>query len=77
MPNATETTVFNFLQGQYASMQKKSFQKAVELYPLNQYNNSFDLQGQQMYGEVRYICTAGLLTGRASEWSKTYQYQWV
>lgn len=75
MPNASETTVFNFLQGQYASAQKASFEKALELYPLEDYGGSFSLQGQQMYGEARYICTAGMIAGFASKLDKSYRFQ--
>ncbi|KNZ81847.1 Lipase 1 [Termitomyces sp. J132] len=65
MPNATETTVYNFLQGQFASLTRASFDQAVaEHYPLSDFAN-FSLQGQQMYGEMRYICTAELITGAA------------
>ncbi|KAF9465706.1 alpha/beta-hydrolase [Collybia nuda] len=64
MPNATETTVFNFIKGQFATFTRPSFDKAVsDFYPLSDYNGSFSLQGQQMYGEMRYICTAALITG--------------
>ena len=76
MPNASEETVFNFLQGQYASLSYASFNDAVKLYPLKDYANSFSLQGQQMYGECRYICTAPMITGAAiSKSNKTFQYQ--
>ncbi|THV05682.1 alpha/beta-hydrolase [Dendrothele bispora CBS 962.96] len=76
-PNATETTVFNFLRGQWDLLTRASFDDAVDLYPLDEFDGSFDLQGQQMYGEVRYICTAGLIT--ASETGagvKAYQYHY-
>ncbi|KAF8969005.1 alpha/beta-hydrolase [Flammula alnicola] len=76
MPNATEVTVFNFLQGQYASMQQASYDEALGLYPLEGYENSFSLQGQQMYGETRYICTAAMVTGSASSFSKVYQFHY-
>lgn len=75
MPNATEATVFNFLQGQYASMEEVSYQRALELYPLADYESSFSLQGQQMYGEARYICTAGMVSGSASKFKKSYRFQ--
>ncbi|GLB33555.1 putative carboxylesterase [Lyophyllum shimeji] len=65
MTNATETTVFNFLQGQFATLTRASFDRAVaQFYPLSDYG-TFSLQGQQMYGEMRYICTASLITGGA------------
>ncbi|KAF8895157.1 Alpha/Beta hydrolase protein [Infundibulicybe gibba] len=66
MPNATEQTVFNFIKGQYPSFTTESFNEAVSKhYPLGTFNGSFSLQGQQMYGEMRYICTAGLIAGAA------------
>ena len=76
MPNTTEATVFNFLRGQYASLDQASFDDAVKLYPLKDYASSFGLQGQQMYGECRYICTAPMITGAAiAKSSKVFQYQ--
>jgi len=77
MPNATEETVFNFLRGQYAGLLgNASFNNAVKLYPLKDYANSFSLQGQQMYGECRYICTALMVTGAAiTKSNKVFQYQ--
>ncbi|KAE9392634.1 alpha/beta-hydrolase [Gymnopus androsaceus JB14] len=63
-PNATETTVYNFVAGQYPTFTNDSFATAMELYPLADYNNSFSLQGQQMYGEARYICS-GLMIAAA------------
>ena len=77
MPNASETTVFNFFQGQYATLQKTPFEKALDLYPLDDYEGSFSLQGQQMYGETRYICTAGMISGFMSKMQKSYRFQWV
>ena len=75
-PNATESTVFNFLQGQFSGLTQQSVNQAIEeLYPLDEYNNSLSLQGQQMYGEARYICTAALIAGKLSTYQKTYQYQ--
>ncbi|KAJ7263385.1 Alpha/Beta hydrolase protein [Mycena rebaudengoi] len=76
--NATETTVYNFLAGQYTTLTNESFQTAVaDYYPLLDYNNSFSLQGQQMYGEMRYICTALLVTGTVADaGSDSYQYHW-
>lgn len=77
MPNATEDTVYNFLQGQYAGLSRPSFDQALELYPLADYNNSFSLQGQQMYGEIRYICPAGMITGVVSDQGlKAFQYRY-
>ena len=75
MPNASETTVFNFFQGQYATLQKTPFEKALDLYPLDDYEGSFSLQGQQMYGETRYICTAGMISGFMSKTQKSYRFQ--
>ncbi|KAG6908681.1 hypothetical protein DXG01_003695 [Tephrocybe rancida] len=78
MPNATETTVYNFLKGQFADLTRASFDQAVtKFYPLSDYG-TFSLQGQQMYGEMRYICTAGLITGAAFDHKlKAYQFQYV
>ncbi len=51
--------------------------QAVEQYPLAQYNDSFDLQGQQMYGEMRFICTAGLIAGSVQAAGlDAYQYHY-
>ncbi|KAJ7174636.1 Alpha/Beta hydrolase protein, partial [Mycena filopes] len=52
-PDATETTVYNFIAGQFPGFTQSSFKTAVKLYPLATYNGSFSLQGQQMYGEMR------------------------
>ncbi|KAG6842351.1 hypothetical protein C0991_010641 [Blastosporella zonata] len=78
MPNATQTTVYNFLRGQFSSLTRGSFDQAVtDFYPLSDYG-TFSLQGQQMYGEMRYICTAGLITGAAFDHGlKAYQFQYV
>ncbi|KAG6872306.1 hypothetical protein C0993_002235, partial [Termitomyces sp. T159_Od127] len=75
MPNATETTVYNFLHGQYANLTRASFDRAVaDFYPLRDFAN-FSLQGQQMYGEMRYICSAGLITGAAFDHGvEAFQY---
>ena len=76
MPNATEETVLNFLQGQYPRLTHASFDDAVRLYPLKDYANSFSLQGQQMYGECRYICTALMIAGAAiTKSNKVFRYQ--
>ncbi|KAJ6500916.1 alpha/beta-hydrolase [Mycena sanguinolenta] len=77
-PKATETTVFNFLAGQYGSFTNASFQEAImAYYPLADYSGSVSLQGQQMYGEMRYICTATLVAGAVQEAGLTsYQYHW-
>jgi hypothetical protein len=62
-----------------SALTNESFQTAVaDYYPLLDYNNSFSLQGQQMYGEMRYICTALLVTGTVADaGSDSYQYQCV
>ncbi|KAJ7100509.1 alpha/beta-hydrolase [Mycena epipterygia] len=75
---ATEATVYNFLVGQDSTLTNESFQTAIaEFYPLADYNGSFSLQGQQMYGEMRYICTAILITGAAYDnGADAYQYHW-
>ncbi|KAF7324449.1 Carboxylic ester hydrolase [Mycena venus] len=76
-PNANETTVYNCIQGQFSTFTPASFQTALGLYPLADYNNSFDAQGQQMYGEMRYICSAVMITGAAQNFGlKAYQYHW-
>jgi hypothetical protein len=63
-PNATESTVFNFLAGQWLGLTPATFSRATSgnLYPEADFAN-FSLQGQQMYGEMRFICTALLITG--------------
>jgi len=74
--NATEETVFNFLQGQYHGLTRQSVNHAIEkLYPLEEYEN-ISLQGQQMYGEARYICPAALISGSLSTYEKAYQYHY-
>ncbi|KAF7354617.1 Carboxylic ester hydrolase [Mycena sanguinolenta] len=77
-PNATEMTVYNFIAGQYATFNEPSFQTAIRLfYPLADYNQSFSLQGQQIYGEMRYICTALMIAGAAHHAGlPAYQYHW-
>ncbi|KAJ7334881.1 Alpha/Beta hydrolase protein [Mycena albidolilacea] len=77
-PTATETTVYNFLAGQYNTFTTQSFQTAVaQYYPLSDYGGSLSLQGQQMYGEMRYICTAALVAGAVHDVGlKSYQYHW-
>ncbi|KAF8150598.1 alpha/beta-hydrolase [Crassisporium funariophilum] len=76
MPNATEATVLNFLRGQYASITEASVTQAIQLYPLQDFNNSFSLQGQQMYGEARYICTAGMISGAVSSDRVSFQFHY-
>ncbi|KAF7353958.1 Carboxylic ester hydrolase [Mycena venus] len=77
-PKATEMTVYNFLAGQYNTLTNQSFRTAVaQYYPLSDYKGSLSLQGQQMYGEMRYICSAVLLARAAQEAGiKAYQYHW-
>ncbi|THV05673.1 alpha/beta-hydrolase [Dendrothele bispora CBS 962.96] len=80
-PNATEETVFHFLRGAWDTLTQESFDRAVGLYyPLVEFSDSFDRQGQQMYGEVRYICLAGLITEGVTRWasggSRAYQYRY-
>ncbi|KAF8186132.1 alpha/beta-hydrolase [Mycena galopus ATCC 62051] len=76
-PDANETTVYNCIAGQFSTFTPASYQTALTFYPLADYNNSFALQGQQMYGEMRYICSALLVTGAAQNFgSKAYQYHW-
>ncbi len=75
--NATEDTVYFFLQGQYHTLTNESFVKALDLYPLADYGNSYDLQGQQMYGEMRYICTAVLINEAAEQFGfDAFQYRY-
>ncbi|KAL1725854.1 Alpha/Beta hydrolase protein [Schizophyllum commune] len=73
MPNATEDTVYCFTRGQYPGLTRESFDRALELYPLENYNNSVDLQGQRMLGELRFICSAVLASERVPN---TYQYHY-
>ncbi|KAJ7221309.1 Alpha/Beta hydrolase protein [Mycena pura] len=77
-PHANEGTVFNFLAGQYTTFSNASFQTAVSnYYLLSDYGGNVSLQGQQMYGEMRYICTALLATGAAVDAGlPAYQYHW-
>ncbi|KAJ6473144.1 alpha/beta-hydrolase [Mycena sanguinolenta] len=76
-PNANETTVYNCIAGQFSTFTPASYQTALTLYPLADYNNSFQLQAQQMYGEMRYICSALLITGAVQNFGmKAYQYHW-
>ncbi|CAK5263816.1 unnamed protein product [Mycena citricolor] len=60
-PNADEDTVFAFLVGQYPTLTQDTFVAAVsQHYPLSAFAGNVSLQGQQMYGELRYICTSVL-----------------
>ncbi|KAL1748851.1 Alpha/Beta hydrolase protein [Schizophyllum fasciatum] len=72
-PNATEDTAYHFLQGQYPGLTRDSFNHAIGLYPLKSYGNSIDRQAQQMYGEVRYMCSAVLAGERIPG---VYQYHY-
>lgn len=73
-PNANTTTIFNFLAGQWATLSQGSFEKALDLYA--DFNQSISLQGQQMYGEARYICTGLMIAAAAKrEGFKSFQYQ--
>ena len=86
MANATEATVYNFLHGQYSTLLRSAFDIAVNtgsesgpvLYPFGVYE-SYSLQAQQMYGEMRYICTAAMIAGAMKEAGiqQVYQYQSV
>ncbi|KAF8183336.1 Alpha/Beta hydrolase protein [Mycena galopus ATCC 62051] len=75
--NATEMTVYKFIEGQFDTFTEASFHTAItNFYPLADYNN-VSLQGQQMYGELRYICTAVMITGAAHNFGlPAYQYSW-
>ncbi|KAJ3719104.1 Alpha/Beta hydrolase protein [Lentinula guzmanii] len=76
-PDATETTVYNFLAGQWPTLSNTSFTAALELYPLSDYNNSLSLQGQQMYGEARYICTGLMIAAAATRQGfNSFQYHY-
>jgi len=77
-PGADETTVFEFIRGQYSDLLRGSFDGALGRYPLDEYEGNVDLQGQQMYGEVRYICTASLMaTALNGLGVNVWQYRWV
>ncbi|KAF9046268.1 alpha/beta-hydrolase [Panaeolus papilionaceus] len=77
MPNANETTVFNFLNGQYPNITQDTVSQAFALYPLEDYQGSVSLQAQQMYGEMRYICTAVALASTATAGgNQAYQYHY-
>ncbi|KIK68255.1 hypothetical protein GYMLUDRAFT_91814 [Collybiopsis luxurians FD-317 M1] len=76
-PDATETTVYNFIAGQYVSFTEESFTKGLELYPLSDYDNSLSLQGQQMYGEARYICSGLMIAAAAAgQGLRSFQYHY-
>ncbi|KAJ7048300.1 Alpha/Beta hydrolase protein [Mycena amicta] len=76
-PFATQTTVYNFIAGQWTSLTRATFDEAVaNYYPASAFSN-FSTQGQQIYGEMRFICSALFITGtlRASG-VKSYGYRW-
>jgi hypothetical protein len=75
MANATEDTVYNFLRGQFPTYTQASVKQGFDLYPLSSFNGSYSLQGQQMYGEARYICTAALISGSASQFTTSFLFQ--
>ncbi|KAJ7223521.1 Alpha/Beta hydrolase protein [Mycena pura] len=76
-PDATEMTVFNFLAGQWPGITHSTFETATaQFYQLRDFAN-FSLQGQQMYGEIRFICTALLISGSLHEAGvPAYEYHW-
>lgn len=72
-------TVYNFINGQYGGLTTPTFVNATALYPSVKggVNSSYDLLAQEMYGDMRYICTAGLITGSAAQHNITsYQYRY-
>ncbi|KAF7314898.1 Carboxylic ester hydrolase [Mycena indigotica] len=79
-PNASQMTVYNFLAGQYTQLTLASFNVAVEeYYPISAYAGNFSRQGQQIYGEMRYICSALLVVGAINGGSggdAAYEYHW-
>ncbi|KAH9480174.1 Lipase 1 [Psilocybe cubensis] len=78
LANATETTVFNFLIGQYPNLTSESIiNTGFSLYPLNDFGGNVSLQGQQMYGEARYICSALMATPAVPAFGDSaYQYHY-
>ncbi|KAJ7599071.1 alpha/beta-hydrolase [Mycena floridula] len=73
---ANETTVFNFLKGQYNRLDEATFDQLAALY--TDFKSSAGLEAQQMYGEARYICTANLIAGASQGHgqSSVYQYRY-
>ncbi|KAJ7672905.1 hypothetical protein B0H17DRAFT_1141008 [Mycena rosella] len=70
--------MYNLIMGQWGTFTKGSFQTAMKFYPLADYNGSFSLQGQHIYGEMRYICTTSNVTGAASNFGlKAYHATWL
>nr|GAT49217.1 predicted protein [Mycena chlorophos] len=76
-PSANQTTVYNFLKAQYPYFTQTSFNTAIATYyPLRAYGN-YSLQGQQIYGEMRYICTALLVANATTaQGDDAYEYHW-
>ncbi|KAF7358178.1 Carboxylic ester hydrolase [Mycena venus] len=77
-PNATEDTVFNFLSGQWPGLTRATFNTATSpnFYPQTSFAN-FSLQGQQMYGEMRYICSGLMITGALHDAGiASFGYHW-
>ncbi|KAF5352027.1 hypothetical protein D9758_009414 [Tetrapyrgos nigripes] len=74
--NSSERTVFNFLHGQWPSLNQTAFNEGLHLYQLNGLG-TFNQQGSDMYGEARYVCTAGLITQSLSDAGQmAYQYEY-
>ncbi|KAJ7591659.1 alpha/beta-hydrolase [Mycena floridula] len=73
---ANETTVFNFLNGQYNRMNRSTFNQLAPLY--KDFNSSAGLVVQQMYGEARYICSANLVASasKAHGQNAVYNYHY-
>lgn len=77
MPGATEDNVFNFIHGQYLTFTRESADRGFELYPMESFGGSLDLQVQQMWGDARYICSAIMIAGISAQYNTAYQYRWV
>ncbi|EMD37097.1 hypothetical protein CERSUDRAFT_155581 [Gelatoporia subvermispora B] len=69
-PNASETTVFNMISSQFPNLTRATFDKALGLYPLSAHDNLLERQLGAMYGQIRYICTALLITGNAAKFGQ-------
>ncbi|KIY74413.1 alpha/beta-hydrolase [Cylindrobasidium torrendii FP15055 ss-10] len=73
-------TVYSFINGQYGGFTTSTFLNATALYPpvsKGGVNSSYNLLAQEMYGDMRFICTAGLITGSAAQHNITsYQYHY-
>ncbi|KAJ6454195.1 alpha/beta-hydrolase [Mycena sanguinolenta] len=76
-PNATEDTVYNFLSGQWPDLTRTTFNTATSnFYPESGFAN-FSLQGQQMYGEMRFICSALFIAGAIHDAGlDAFEYHW-